>query len=48
MFEQFASNIIVFLLCWLYLQVMDAQGEKSLALFPAKFQKSMWIKRGLF
>ncbi|XP_038891513.1 probable RNA-binding protein EIF1AD isoform X2 [Benincasa hispida] len=27
---------------------MDAQGEKSLALFPAKFQKSMWIKRGSF
>lgn len=26
---------------------MDARGEKSLALFPAKFQKSMWIKRGL-
>jgi Ca2+/Na+ antiporter len=26
---------------------MDAHGEKSLALFPAKFQKSMWIKRGL-
>ncbi|GMY08397.1 probable RNA-binding protein EIF1AD isoform X1 [Fagus crenata] len=30
------------------IQVMDAQGEKSLALFPAKFQKSMWIKRGSF
>ncbi|XVF81924.1 hypothetical protein PTKIN_Ptkin16aG0001500 [Pterospermum kingtungense] len=27
---------------------MDARGEKSLALFPAKFQKSMWIKRGSF
>jgi len=26
---------------------MDAKGEKSLALFLAKFQKSMWIKRGL-
>lgn len=30
------------------LQVLDAKGEKSLALFPAKFQKSMWIKRGSF
>ncbi|XP_022942753.1 probable RNA-binding protein EIF1AD [Cucurbita moschata] len=30
------------------IEVMDAQGEKSLALFPAKFQKSMWIKRGSF
>lgn len=29
------------------LKVMDASGDKSLALFPAKFQKSMWIKRGL-
>ncbi|KAK9286971.1 hypothetical protein L1049_015379 [Liquidambar formosana] len=29
-------------------QVMDAQGKKSLALFPAKFQKSLWIKRGSF
>ncbi|GAB2236019.1 hypothetical protein Droror1_Dr00026468, partial [Drosera rotundifolia] len=28
--------------------VMDATGEKLLALFPAKFQKSMWIKRGSF
>ncbi|XP_010532381.1 PREDICTED: probable RNA-binding protein EIF1AD [Tarenaya hassleriana] len=27
---------------------MDVKGEKSLALFPAKFQKSMWIKRGSF
>ncbi|XP_043816981.1 probable RNA-binding protein EIF1AD isoform X2 [Manihot esculenta] len=33
---------------WCLLEVMDAKGEKSLALFPAKFQKSMWIKRGSF
>ncbi len=25
---------------------MDAKGVKSLALFPAKFQKSFWIKNG--
>lgn len=31
----------------LLFKVMDAKGEKSLALFPAKFQKSMWIKRGI-
>ncbi|KAF5736495.1 RNA-binding protein EIF1AD [Tripterygium wilfordii] len=30
------------------IEVMDGQGDKSLALFPAKFQKSMWIKRGSF
>ncbi|XP_055811047.1 uncharacterized protein LOC129880845 isoform X2 [Solanum dulcamara] len=30
------------------MQVMDAKGENSLAIFPAKFQKSMWIKRGNF
>ncbi|XP_010253036.1 PREDICTED: probable RNA-binding protein EIF1AD [Nelumbo nucifera] len=30
------------------IEVMDAGGEKSLALFPAKFQKSMWIKQGSF
>ncbi|OVA17307.1 Translation initiation factor 1A (eIF-1A) [Macleaya cordata] len=30
------------------IEVLDAGGEKSLALFPAKFQKSMWIKRGSF
>ncbi|KAJ8752084.1 hypothetical protein K2173_001111 [Erythroxylum novogranatense] len=30
------------------IEVMDRKGEKSLALFPAKFQKSMWIKRGSF
>ncbi|GAV67779.1 eIF-1a domain-containing protein [Cephalotus follicularis] len=30
------------------IEVMDEQGEKSIALFPAKFQKSMWIKRGSF
>ncbi|CAN6451597.1 unnamed protein product [Victoria cruziana] len=27
---------------------MDAKGVKSLALFPAKFQKSIWIKQGSF
>ncbi|GFY84448.1 nucleic acid-binding, OB-fold-like protein [Actinidia rufa] len=30
------------------IEVMDARGENALALFPAKFQKSMWIKRGSF
>lgn len=30
------------------IEVIDQQGDKSLALFPAKFQKSMWIKRGSF
>lgn len=30
------------------IEVMDAFGGKSLALFPAKFQKSFWIKRGSF
>ncbi|KAH9767587.1 S1-like domain-containing protein [Citrus sinensis] len=30
------------------IEVLDAKDEKSLALFPAKFQKSMWIKRGSF
>ncbi|XP_054813016.1 uncharacterized protein LOC129313716 [Prosopis cineraria] len=30
------------------IEVMDARGENFLALFPAKFQKSMWIKRGNF
>ncbi|ESW08404.1 hypothetical protein PHAVU_009G042700 [Phaseolus vulgaris] len=30
------------------IEVMDACGNKSLALFPAKFQKSVWIKRGSF
>uniref|UniRef100_A0A7N0THL8 S1-like domain-containing protein n=1 Tax=Kalanchoe fedtschenkoi TaxID=63787 RepID=A0A7N0THL8_KALFE len=29
-------------------EVMDAAGENSLALIPAKFQKTMWIKRGNF
>ncbi|XP_020596792.1 probable RNA-binding protein EIF1AD isoform X2 [Phalaenopsis equestris] len=28
--------------------VMDAEGVKSLALFPAKFQRSFWIKTGNF
>ncbi|GAB2210608.1 hypothetical protein Droror1_Dr00015877 [Drosera rotundifolia] len=27
------------------IEVMDATGEKLLAFFPAKFLKSMWIKR---
>ncbi|KAI3808963.1 hypothetical protein L1987_24926 [Smallanthus sonchifolius] len=30
------------------MSVIDAKGEKALAIFPAKFQKSMWIKRGSF
>ncbi|WCJ20106.1 Nucleic acid-binding OB-fold-like protein [Euphorbia peplus] len=30
------------------IEVLDSRGEKSLALFPAKFQKSMWMKRGSF
>uniref|UniRef100_A0A0E0K7U4 S1-like domain-containing protein n=1 Tax=Oryza punctata TaxID=4537 RepID=A0A0E0K7U4_ORYPU len=30
------------------IEVMDAKGVKSLALFPAKFQKSFWIKKGNF
>ncbi|KMT10699.1 hypothetical protein BVRB_5g118090 isoform A [Beta vulgaris subsp. vulgaris] len=30
------------------IEIVDAEGKKSLALFPAKFQKSMWIKRGSF
>ncbi|XP_065871158.1 uncharacterized protein [Euphorbia lathyris] len=30
------------------IEVMDSRGEKSLALFPAKFHKSMWMKRGSF
>ncbi|KAK8623572.1 hypothetical protein V6N13_118455 [Hibiscus sabdariffa] len=30
------------------IEVMDAQGQKSLALFQAKFRNSMWIKRGSF
>lgn len=30
------------------IEVMDSKGIKSLALFPAKFQKSFWIKRGNF
>ncbi|CAI0469311.1 unnamed protein product [Linum tenue] len=30
------------------IEVADTKGEKSLALFPAKFQKSMWIKNGSF
>ncbi|KAL6562604.1 hypothetical protein OROGR_003611 [Orobanche gracilis] len=29
-------------------EVMDAKGEKSLAMFPAKISNSMWIKRGSF
>ncbi|KAG8380996.1 hypothetical protein BUALT_Bualt06G0074900 [Buddleja alternifolia] len=30
------------------IEVMDREGQKLLAIFPAKFQKSMWIKRGNF
>ncbi|ERN04203.1 probable RNA-binding protein EIF1AD isoform X1 [Amborella trichopoda] len=30
------------------IEVMDDSGSKSLAIFPAKFQKSIWIKRGNF
>ncbi|ONK61768.1 uncharacterized protein A4U43_C08F33390 [Asparagus officinalis] len=30
------------------IEVMDSKGIKSLALFPAKFQRSFWIKRGNF
>ncbi|KAH6758496.1 Nucleic acid-binding [Perilla frutescens var. frutescens] len=30
------------------IEVMDTKGEHLLAIFPAKFQKSMWIKRGNF
>ncbi|KAJ3684231.1 hypothetical protein LUZ61_013395 [Rhynchospora tenuis] len=30
------------------IEVLDAKGVKSLALFPAKFQKSFWIKRGSY
>uniref|UniRef100_A0A0D9VNL8 S1-like domain-containing protein n=1 Tax=Leersia perrieri TaxID=77586 RepID=A0A0D9VNL8_9ORYZ len=30
------------------IEVMDGKGVKSLALFPAKFQKSFWIKKGNF
>ncbi|KAJ1299131.1 hypothetical protein BS78_01G508100 [Paspalum vaginatum] len=30
------------------IEVMDREGVKSLALFPAKFQKSFWIKNGSF
>ncbi|GAA0165271.1 hypothetical protein LIER_20717 [Lithospermum erythrorhizon] len=30
------------------MKVMDSKGEKSLAIFPARFQKSMWMKRGNF
>ncbi|KAM0902476.1 hypothetical protein ACQ4PT_019262 [Festuca glaucescens] len=30
------------------MKVTDGEGVKSLALFPAKFQKSFWIKNGNF
>ncbi|KAM0832220.1 hypothetical protein ACQ4PT_065055 [Festuca glaucescens] len=30
------------------IEVTDGKGVKSLALFPAKFQKSFWIKNGSF
>ena len=35
------------LISYFCIQVIDAKGETTLAIFPAKFQKSMWIKRGL-
>ncbi|KAM7278236.1 hypothetical protein ACFE04_005370 [Oxalis oulophora] len=30
------------------IEVIDGQNDKLLAFFPAKFQKSMWMKRGSF
>ncbi|GLJ05020.1 hypothetical protein SUGI_0009530 [Cryptomeria japonica] len=30
------------------IEVMDSMGSKTLALFPAKFHKSLWIKRGSY
>ncbi|CAH2058592.1 unnamed protein product [Thlaspi arvense] len=30
------------------IEIMDAKGDNSLALFPAKFRESMWIRRGSF
>ncbi|CAH8297092.1 unnamed protein product [Eruca vesicaria subsp. sativa] len=27
------------------IEIKDARGKKSLALFPAKFRQSMWIRR---
>ncbi|KAL7160304.1 hypothetical protein ABFS83_01G084900 [Erythranthe nasuta] len=30
------------------IEVMDSKGEKFIACFPAKFHKSVWIKRGNF
>ncbi|XP_071733326.1 uncharacterized protein [Rutidosis leptorrhynchoides] len=30
------------------IEVIDAKGEKTLAIFPAKLQKSMWMKRGSY
>uniref|UniRef100_A0A1J3JDH7 Putative RNA-binding protein EIF1AD n=1 Tax=Noccaea caerulescens TaxID=107243 RepID=A0A1J3JDH7_NOCCA len=30
------------------IEIMDAKGNNSLALFPAKFRESMWIRRGSF
>ncbi|KAG0475229.1 hypothetical protein HPP92_014915 [Vanilla planifolia] len=35
-------------LIWFGVLVMDAKGETFLALFPAKFQRSFWIKKGSF
>lgn len=29
-------------------KVMDASGKNSLAMIPAKFLKTLWIKRGLY
>ncbi|EYU35193.1 hypothetical protein ABFS83_06G122000 [Erythranthe nasuta] len=31
-----------------HIEVMDSKGDKFIALFPAKFHKSMWIKKGNF
>lgn len=41
-------DVLVLHYYFCFFKVMDAQGKTSLALFPAKFQKSMWIKRGVF
>jgi len=30
------------------IEIMDSEGIKSLAIFPAKFQRCFWIKRGNF
>lgn len=38
---------VMLMLMTLFVKVMDSNGQKLLAIFPAKFQKSMWIKRGM-